>query len=129
MAVPGRVVFGLEGDHPGLYHLRGRHNADSSVGLKMLGKYFPPWSVTRETWHAVQPPGVSGIATDIMLFHQPGRPLVHRYRIYKDPLSHVSLRGTVLRKLTMFAMAVAHLTSLICLFRCLSDLHTGPAGS
>ena len=57
---------------------------DSSVGLKMLGKYFPPWTVTCETWHAVLRPGVSGIATDAMLFHQHGHRLVHRYRIYKD---------------------------------------------
>ena len=27
---------------------------DVSVELKMLGKYFPPWTVTRETWHTVR---------------------------------------------------------------------------
>ena len=95
-------------------HLRGRHNADSSVGLKTRGKYFPPWTVTRTTWHAVRP-GVSGSATDVMLFHQHDCRLVHRHRIYKDPLPQVSLRGKVIRKLTLFAnqdMAVARLTSL-----------------
>ena len=44
-------------------HLCGRYNADSSVEPKTLGKYFPPRTVTRETWHAVLRPGVSGIAT------------------------------------------------------------------
>ena len=31
-------------------------------------------------------PDVSGVATDVKLFDQYGRHLVHRYRIYKDPL-------------------------------------------
>ena len=57
----------------GMDHLHGRHNADSSVGLKTLGKYFPPWMVARTTRHAVLRPGVSDITTDIMLFHQHGR--------------------------------------------------------
>ena len=74
-------------------HLCCRDNADSSVGLKTMGNYFPPWMVTSETWHVVLHLGVSGIVTDVMLFHQHGGRLVHRYRIYKDPLPHVSLRG------------------------------------
>ena len=60
-------------------------------------------------------PGVSGIVTDVMLFYDHGRQLVHRYRIYRDPLPYVSLRGAVIRKLTAFAnraMTVARLTSL-----------------
>ena len=95
-------------------HLRVRHNVDTLVARKMLGKYFPPWTVTRETWHAVLYLGISDIATDIMLFHQHGRRLVHRYRIYRDPLPHVSLRGMVIRKLTAFAnrVTVARLTNL-----------------
>ena len=55
------------------------------------------------------------MATDVQLFHQTGCRLVHRYRIYKDPLPHVSQRGSVIRKLCAFvnqAMAVARLTSL-----------------
>ena len=99
-------------------HLRVRHHTDLSVGLnshKTLGKYFPPWTVTREARRTVLLPGVSGIATDVMLFHQHGGWLVHRYHLYKDPLPHVSLRGTAMRKLTRLAnqaMVVARLTSL-----------------
>ena len=55
------------------------------------------------------------MATDMKLFHQYGRCLVHRYRIYKDPLPHVSLRGMIIRKLSAFvnqAMAVARWTGL-----------------
>ena len=39
-----------------------------------MGNYFPPWMVT---WHVVLHPGVSGIVTDVMLFHQHGGRLVH----------------------------------------------------
>ena len=42
-------------------HLCVRHKTDSSVGLKTLWKYFPPWTVTCEAWNAVLHPGVSGI--------------------------------------------------------------------
>ena len=96
-------------------HLGVQHHTYSSVGLKMLGKYVPPWTVTHEAWRAVLRPGVSGIATDGMLFHQHGGQLVDRYRLYKDPLPHVFMQGTAMRKLTRFAnqaKAVARLTSL-----------------
>ena len=94
-------------------HLRVRHNADSSVELKTLGKYFPPWTVTRAAWNTVLRPGVSSIAMDVMLFHQHGSQLVHRYGIYADPLPQISLQGPVMKKLTRFAnqaSAVAQLT-------------------
>ena len=55
------------------------------------------------------------MTTDVKLFHQSSCRLVHQYRIYQDPMPHVSLRGTVLRKLCAFvnqAMTVAWLTSL-----------------
>ena len=62
--------------------LRVRHNADTSVKLKTLGQYFPPWTVTHAAWNTVLHPGMSAIATDVMLFHQHGGRLVHRYRLY-----------------------------------------------
>ena len=45
---------------------------------------------------------VSGVATDVKLFHEAGCRLVHRYWIYRDPLPHVSLRGKVMSKLHAF---------------------------
>ena len=94
-------------------HLLVRHNADSSVEIRTLDKYFPPWMVTRIAWNVVLRPGMSVITTDVMLFHQHGGRLVHQYRIYADPLPHMSLRGPVMKKLTRFtnqALAVARLT-------------------
>ena len=49
------------------------------------------------------------------LIHKHSHRLVHRHRIYKEPMPYVSLRGAVIRMLTQFsnrAMAVARLTSL-----------------
>ena len=49
------------------------------------------------------------------LFHEAGCRLVHRYRIYRDPLPHLALRGGVLRQLPRFvnrAMTIAQLTHL-----------------
>ena len=81
-----------------------RHHAVFSVELGTLGKYFPPWKVTCATWIVVLRPGVSCIAMDVMLFHQHGARLVHRYRVYADPLPHESLRGSFMLRLTRFTI-------------------------
>ena len=85
-------------------HLCIKHQADPSVELKTWGRYFPPWTVTRAAWNAVLRPNVSGIATDIMLFHQYGGRLVHRYRIYAYSIPHGSLHGPVMLRLACFAI-------------------------
>ena len=51
---------------------------------------FPPWTVTRDVWHAALSPDGSGVAVDALLFHEAGRRLVHRYRVYKDPFPHLA---------------------------------------
>ena len=38
-------------------------------------------------------PDVSGIAVDVRLFHEAWCYLVHKYRVYKDPLTHPALGG------------------------------------
>ena len=67
----------------------------------MLRKYFPPWTVTCETWHAVLRPGVSGIPTDVMLFistlEPVGAPVSYLQRL---STSYVPA-GNVIRKLTV----------------------------
>ena len=101
--------------HECMDHLRIHHNADSSVKIKTLGQYFPPWMLTHAAWNAMLHPGVSSIVTEVMLFHQHGGWLVHRYRLYADPLPHVSLRGWVMKNLSRFtiqASAVARWTIL-----------------
>ena len=88
MVVPGRVVFGLEGDCPGLYGSPACLAPRRFVGGNQdAGEVLPSVDGDpRGLWNAVLHPGVSGIATGVMLFHQYGGRLVHRYPIYKDPL-------------------------------------------
>ena len=52
---------------------------------------------------------------DIQLFHESGRRLVHKYRVYRDPLPHPALREGRITKLISLvnrAMAIAQLTQL-----------------
>ena len=66
-------------------------------------------------WKMALRPEVSGIAVDVQLFHEAGSRLVHKYRVYKDPLPNPALRGGVIPKLLSFvgrAMAIAQLTQL-----------------
>ena len=80
-----------------------------------MSRSFPPWTVPRDLWERALRPEVSGIAVDARLFHEAGRRLVHKYRVYKDPLPHPALREGVVAKLLSFvgrAMAIARLTHL-----------------
>ena len=102
MAVSCRVVLGMEGDCPGVYGPPAYPTPRRFVGENQDTKQCCC-------------PGVSGIATDVMLFHQYGGLLLHLYRLYADPLLHVSLRGRVMTNLSRFtihASAVARLTIL-----------------
>ena len=52
---------------------------------------------------------------DVQLFHESGRRLVHRYRVYQDPLQHPALREGRITKLLSFvnrAMVISQLTHL-----------------
>ena len=77
------------------------HGAQCGRGLGVpvwsIWQFFPPWTVTRDVWHATL------------------RRLVHRYRIYKDPFPHPALRDGVIPRLLLCvcrAMAIARLTHL-----------------
>ena len=45
---------------------------------------------------------VSGVSTDALLFSQSGVPLVHRYRVFSQSGTHISLRGNYMTKLQAF---------------------------
>ena len=67
-----------------------------------------------QTVNCGEEPPTSG-NTDVQLFHESGCRLVHRYRINKDPMPHVSLRGKVVRNFIMFVnrvMTISQLTHL-----------------
>ena len=80
-----------------------------------MSKSFPAWIITRDFWEWALKPEISGIAVDIRLFHESGRRLIHKYRVYQDPLPHPALREGRITKLISLvnrAMVIAKLTQL-----------------
>ena len=73
-------------------HLRLAHVVPASVRTANLGKWFPPWTVTCQTWKEALNPRISGVSTDVLLFSECGHALVHHYRIFRKGISNVSLR-------------------------------------
>ena len=83
-------------------HIRKKHSVPDSVKAVNLGRWFPPWTVTREAWHKALKPQVPGISTDVMLFSEHGLPLVHHYLVLSRSAAHGSLRGTFMNKFRVF---------------------------
>ena len=85
-----------------------KHGGSTFFALKNVARFFPPWTVTRSVWLNALRPDISGVAADALLFHEAGRRLVHRYRVYKDPFPHPALRdGVVPRLLYCVSRAMA----------------------
>ena len=83
-------------------HMRRAHNTSISVKAGNLARWFPPWTVTREQWHSMSRPSVSGIAIDTFLFSRIGTPLFHRYRVFDRLGSHPAFRKPYMPKLFTF---------------------------
>ena len=83
-------------------HMRRAHNTGLSVKAGNLARWFPPWTVTREEWHSMSRPSVSGIAIDTFLFSRIGTPLFHRYRIFDRFGSHNAFRKPYMQNLFAF---------------------------
>ena len=83
-------------------HMRRAHNTPVSVKAGNLAQWFPPWTVTREQWHSMSRPSVSGIAIDTFLFSRIGMPLFHRYRVFDRLGSHPAFRGPYMSRLFTF---------------------------
>ena len=75
-----------------------------SVESANLGRWFPPWTVTRVAWHKALKPQVSGVPTDVMLFSESGSSLVHHYRVFGRSAAHASLHGMYMAKLRSFTV-------------------------
>ena len=82
--------------------MRRAHNTPISVKAGNLARWFPPWTVTREQWHSMSRPSVSGIAIDTFLFSRIGAPLFHRYRVFDRLGSHPAFRKPYMPKLFLF---------------------------
>ena len=74
-------------------HFNDTHSGSETIDFDQVSKAFPAWTVPRDFWNKALRPEISGIAVDAMLFHESGRKLVHKYRVYRDPLPHPALRG------------------------------------
>ena len=115
MALPGHMVCGVEGVGACLPGASG--GKTRGIDTRNHDKrctVFPPWTVTRDVWHAALRPDVSGVAVDALLFNEAGLQLVHRYRVYKDPFTHPALRDGVIPRLLSCvgrAMTIARLDS------------------
>ena len=96
-------------------HFKDKHSGSETIDFDQVSKAFPAWTVPRDFWSKALRPEISGIAVDVMLFRESGRKLVHKYRVYRDPLPHPALREGRISKLILLAnraMAVAKLTQL-----------------
>ena len=96
-------------------HFNEKHSGSETIDFDKVSKAFPAWTVTRDFWKQAVRPEISGIAVDVMLFRESGRRLVHKYRVYRDPLPHPALREGKISKLISLAnraMAIAQLTQL-----------------
>ena len=82
--------------------MRRAHNTPISVKAGNLARWFPPWTVTREQWHSMSRPSVSGIAIDTFLFSRIGMPLFHRYRVFDCLGGHPAFRGPYMSRLFAF---------------------------
>ena len=83
-------------------HMRRTHDAPLAVKAANLGRYFPPWTVTREQWSTITHPSISGVAIDTLLFSRIGSPLFHCYRIISRTGTHAAFWGTYMRRLHAF---------------------------
>ena len=83
-------------------HMRKVHNTPIVVKAGNLARWFPPLTVTREQWHSMSRPSVSGIAIDTFLFSRIGMPLFHRYRVFDRHGGHPAFRGPYMPRLFDF---------------------------
>ena len=82
--------------------MRKAHNTPVAVKAGNLARWFPPWTVTREQWHSMSRPSVSGIAIDTFLFSRIGMPLFHRYRVFDRQGAHPAFLGPYMPRLFDF---------------------------
>ena len=69
-------------------HFNDKHGGSTTLDFGSVSRSFPPWTVLRDFWTLALRPDVSGIAVDVKFFQEAGSRLVHKYRVYRDPLPH-----------------------------------------
>ena len=83
LALPCHIVRGMEGVGACLFGTSGGETwGIDARDDDERGKVFSPMDCDSGVWHAAICLHVSGVAVDALLFHEAGRRLVHRYRVY-----------------------------------------------
>ena len=75
---------------------------NNSVKTANLGRWFPPWTVTRVVWHKALKPHISSVSTDTVLLSENGSQLVHHYWVFDQSVAHASLRVKFMAGLRFF---------------------------
>ena len=83
-------------------HMSRAHNTPITMKAGNLARWFPPWTVTREQWHNMSRPSVSGIAIDTFWFSRIGISLLHRYRVFDRFGSHPAFRKPYMTNIFLF---------------------------
>ena len=83
-------------------HMRLAHAVPASVKSVNLGRWVPPWTVSRNIWRKALRLTISGVSTDALLLSRYWIPFVHRYRVFSRYGTHISLRGTYMTRLRDF---------------------------
>ena len=102
VAVPGVLVYRVEGHSTGLYGpCPGAHDVPLDIKSASLEKFFPPWTVRQICVDSLKPCH-SGVSTDVLLFSDINLSLVHHYRVFKRGLPHCVFRRDYLTSLRVF---------------------------
>ena len=100
MAVPGFMVYGMEGYATGLLgSSSGAHYVPWDVKSTSIEKFVPPWTVRRQVWTDSLAANHSRISTDILLPSDIHLSLTHHYRVHKRGLPHIAFRKDYLARL------------------------------
>ena len=85
-------------------HLRRAHDVPWDSKSASLEKFFPPWTVRRQTWTDALKSCHSGVSTDVFLFSDINLSMAHHYRVYKRGSPHLAFRKDYLACLRVFVL-------------------------
>ena len=94
-------MYGLEAQDC-VDHMKRAHDIPPLAKATNLGRWFPPWTVTREQWYSMSRLAISGIAVDTLLSSRIGVLLFPIYRGLYRQGTHRAFRGTFLRWMHAF---------------------------
>ena len=100
---------------------------DHDIKSASLEKFFPPWTVQRQTWMDALKHCHSGVSTDVSLFSDINLSLVHHYRVFKRGLPHLAFRKDLTCLRVFVSRAIGDMASPVPP-RSVSALHARSSG-